>query len=775
MKFTKIIFLTSLFSIALSQHGHARQVDSHSQSTEGVLAHSSPKQIPQIKEKNLGIEAKVDALLKKMSVMEKCGQLQQFAGPGEGTIDPSYPELAAKGMIGSTLNVRGAENTNKLQKIAIEKSPNHIPILFAYDTIHGQKTIFPVPLGEASSWDAKLAEKTAHAAAKEASAMGLKWTFAPMVDIARDPRWGRVVEGAGEDPYLGSVLAKARVKGFQGDDISDKDRVMATAKHFVAYGAAVGGRDYGEVEMSSSTLNDIYLPPFRAAAEQNVGSMMCSFNTLNGVPCSGNEEMIKGVLKNDWKYPGLVVSDYESVAEMVEHGYAKDPKNAAQLALNAGVDMEMKSQTYCENIQALLNDGSIKIETLNEAARRVLRKKFELGLFDNPFVDPEREKFELETPAAKELARTAAARSIVLLKNNSPTDGGKPLLPLNPNSGQSIAVIGPLADDHQSPLGSWLGDGKENSAVSALDGIKSKLNGSESKILYVKGVNTVESTDPKVKNLDEIKKAVDAAKKSDRVVMVLGESDKMTGESTSRSDLSLPGRQRELLEEVLKVNKNVVLVLMNGRPLAIPNEVEKTPAVVEAWLGGSQAGNGLADVLFGDVNPSGKLPITFPRSVGQIPIYYNHPSGGRPNDPNNSYTSRYIDDTVDPLFPFGSGLSYSKFELSDFKIDKSNVGKGESVKAQVKVKNLSNIKGDEVVQFYIRDHVASITQPVKALKGFERVTLDGGQSQLIKFEIPYEELGFHDRHGNYIVEPGSFSMFAGQDSASGLESTFEIK
>ncbi len=703
------------------------------------------------------IEAKITSLISQMTLEEKLGQLQQLDGPSEGNFRPEHPDMVRKGKLGSTLNVRGAKVTNELQHIAMTESRLKIPLLFAYDVIHGYRTIFPVPLAEASSWNPELAELSSRIAALEASAAGVKWTFAPMVDIARDARWGRIIEGSGEDPFLGSAFAKARVNGFQGKDLSAPDRIMACAKHWVGYGAAEGGRDYNTTEISENTLREIYFPPFKAAVDAGIGSFMTAFNDLNGVPSSANPFTLTDILKSEWKFDGFVVSDYESVKELIPHGLAANGAEAAQYSLTAGLDMEMVSTLFMQNVPLLIEQKRIATTVLDEAVRRVLRMKFRLGLFGRPYTDESRESSTLGRRAFRRAARRIASQSIVLLKN------AESLLPLKKTL-KSIAVIGPLADDSQAPLGSWFADAEKNSAVTALAGIQNKLP--HTTINFVKGCDVIGGS------TEMIPAAVTAARKSEVAILFLGESAEMSGEAASRSDLELPGHQLELLKSVASTGTPVVVVLMNGRPLLINWAAENVPAIVEAWFGGSEAGNAIADVLFGDVNPAGKLPVTFPRSVGQIPIYYNHKNTGRPDDPNNKYTSKYLDLASTPLFPFGYGLSYTKFSLSDLRIDKKELHPGEKIKILAKLSNLGAVGGTEVVQLYLRDLAASVTRPVKELKGFRRVTVEPGKTKQVEFYLAYEELGFFDRHMRFGVEPGAFTVSVGTDSASGLEETF---
>lgn len=707
------------------------------------------------------IESKVNALLARMTLAEKLGQLQQLDGEANGQYRPEHLEMIRKGLLGSTLNVRGAKRTNELQRIAVNESRLKIPFLFAFDVIHGYRTLFPVPLGEAASWDPRLAERAASIAAKEASAVGLKWTFAPMVDIARDPRWGRIIEGSGEDTFLGAAMARARVRGFQGKDFSQPERIMACAKHWVAYGAAEAGRDYNSTDMSERTLREIYFPPFKAAVDEGVGTFMTSFNDISGVPATANPFTLKQVLRSEWKFDGFVVSDYTAVMELMPHGLASTEADAAQYALNAGTDMEMVSRFYNQHGAQLLREGKISQATLDESVRRILRIKYRLGLFDHPYVDEAREAKELLTPEHRQAAREAAARSCVLLKNERET------LPLSKNI-KSIALVGPLADERRSLNGSWAGDGRVEDAVTLLEGIKEKV-GASTKVTYAKGCDI--SGD----KTDDIKEAVSVASKADFVIVAVGEDADMSGEASSRSDINLPGKQMELVRAIHATGKPYVVVLMNGRPLTINWLAENSPAILETWYGGTMAGPAISDVLFGDVNPGGKLPITFPRSVGQIPIYYNHKNTGRPFDASNKYTSKYLDIANTPLYPFGYGLSYTTFELRDLRLNKTTIKPGGSVEASVEVENTGRRAGDEVLQLYVQDVVSSVTRPVRELKGFERVTLRPGEKRRVTFTLTPEHLGFYNREMRFIVEPGEFKVWASTSSAGGLESKFIVE
>ncbi|TRX21578.1 beta-glucosidase BglX [Flavobacterium franklandianum] len=730
-------------------------------------------------------EERIDLLLKQMTLEEKVGQMNQYNGfwevtgpaPKGGNAELKYKHLR-DGWVGSMLSVRGVKQVRAVQKIAVEETRLGIPLIIGFDVIHGYKTLSPIPLAEAASWDLEAIKKSAQIAADEASASGINWTFAPMVDIFRDARWGRVMEGAGEDPFLGSKIATARVKGFQGDtkaDLSKVNTIAACAKHFAAYGFAEAGRDYNTVDMSNSTLFNIVLPPFEAAKEAGIRTFMNSFNILNGVPATASSFLQRDILKGKWKFDGFVVTDWGSIKEMVTHGYAKDGKEAAEKAVKAGSDMDMESYNYVSDLVQLVKDGKVNESLIDDAARRILRVKFELGLFDDPYkyCDEAREKAVIGSKANNDGVLDMAKKSIVLLKND------KNLLPLK-KSGQKIALIGALANDKNSPLGSWRLAADDNSAVSVLEAMQQYK---ENKLTYEKGADlTIE----KATFLNELvfnttdRSGFDAAKKvaanADIVVMVLGENGFQTGEARSTTNLDLPGLQQELLEEIYKVNPNIVLVLNNGRPLALPWAAKNIPAIVEAWQLGTQAGNAVAQVLYGDYNPSGKLPMSFPRNVGQCPIYYNNYSTGRPNmTDNNVFWSHYTDVEKTPQFPFGFGLSYTTFEYKNLKINKTAFAKGEPVKVSVEVTNSGNYDGKEVVQLYIHDEFGSLARPVKELKGFELIELKKGETKTVTLTLTEKELGFYDNDGNYLVEPGTFKIMVGGSSDKGLESGFELK
>ena len=730
-------------------------------------------------------EERIDLLMKQMTLEEKVGQMNQYNGfwevtgpaPKGGNAELKYKHLR-DGWVGSMLSVRGVKQVRAVQKIAVEETRLGIPLIIGFDVIHGYKTLSPIPLAEAASWDMDAIKKSAQIAADEASASGINWTFAPMVDIYRDARWGRVMEGAGEDPFLGSKIAAARVKGFQGDtkaDLLKVNTIAACAKHFAAYGFAEAGRDYNTVDMSNSTLYNIVLPPFQAASEAGIRTFMNSFNILNGIPATGSSFLQRDILKGKWRFDGFVVTDWGSIKEMVTHGYSKDGKEASEKAIKAGSDMDMESYNYVNDLVKLVKDGKVNEALVDDAVRRILRVKFELGLFDEPYkyCDEAREKATIGNKAYNDGVLDMAKKSIVLLKND------KNLLPLK-KSGQKIALIGALANDKNSPLGSWRLAAEDNSAVSVLEGMQQYK---DNKLTYEKGADlTIE----KATFLNELvyntadKSGFDAAKKvaanADVVVLVLGENGYNSGEARSRTNLDLPGLQQELLEEIYKVNPNIVLVLNNGRPLALPWAAKNIPAIVEAWQLGTQTGNAVAQVLYGDYNPSGKLPMSFPRNVGQCPIYYNNYSTGRPNmTDNNVFWSHYSDVEKTPQFPFGFGLSYTTFDYKNLKINKTAFAKGEAVKVSVEVTNSGNFDGKEVVQLYIHDVAASLARPVKELKGFELIELKKGETKTVTLTLTDKELGFYNNDGNYLVEPGTFKIMVGGSSDKGLESSFELK
>ena len=732
------------------------------------------------------VDLKVKNLLSQMTLEEKIGQMNQYNGfydatgpaPDGGDQKKKY-ENVKNGLVGSMLNVRGVDEVRAFQKLAVEESRLGIPIIFGFDVIHGYKTIFPIPLAESASWDLNIIEKSARMSAKEASAAGLNWTFAPMVDITRDARWGRVMEGAGEDPYLGSLIAAARVKGFQGTDLSSYETIASTAKHFAAYGFSESGRDYNTVDIGINTLHNIVLPPFKATVDAGVKTFMNSFNDLNGIPATADKYLQREILKGDWNFDGFVVSDWGSLREMIDHGFARDRKHAGELALNGGSDMDMESYIYLDHIKELLNEGKVKISQIDDAVSRILRVKYELGLFDDPYkyLDSEREKNVTGSKEILDATLEVANHSIVLLKN----EGN--ILPLKKN-GQKIAIIGPLADDKNSPLGNWRTAAENNSAVSVLEAmIEYKGN----KISHAKGVKLVNKIpdgfheEVSINETDKtgIQNAKRIARDADIVVMVLGEYGFQSGEGRSRTNLDLPGFQQELLEEVFKVNKNIVMVLMNGRPLVLNWHDENLPAIVEAWHLGSLSGTAIANVLYGDFNPSGKLPMSFPRSVGQLPLYYNYKSTGRPGadgeDAGSVFWSHYQDELNSPLYPFGFGLSYTTFSISDISLSSNEFSNGETISASVSVSNTGKVKGREVVQLYIQDKYATATRPVKELKGFEIIDLGPGESKTVEFIINEKLLEFYNGSNEWTTEKGEFNIFIGNSSQTKNSTSFNFR
>ena len=728
------------------------------------------------------IDQKVETLLSKMTLEEKIGQMNQYNGfwdftgpaPKGGHAEKKYEDLK-NGLVGSMLNVRGVKDVTAVQKVAVEQSRLGIPLIIGFDVIHGYKTISPIPIAEAASWDLDAIKKSAEMAALESSAAGINWTFAPMVDISRDARWGRVMEGAGEDPYLGSKIAEARVNGFQGNNLSLNSTIAACAKHFAAYGFAEAGRDYNTVDIGTSTLYNMVFPPFIAAKNAGVKTFMNSFNELNGIPATGNKYLQRDILKEEWAYDGFIVSDWGSITEMIAHGHAKDGEHAAELALNAGSDMDMESYLYVKHLENLVGNDKVNLNSIDDATRRILKVKFELGLFDDPYkyCDLQREKEITGSEEINNAALDIAKKSIVLLKNNNN------LLPLK-KEGQKIALIGALASDKTSPLGSWRIAADDNTAISVLEGLNQYPGNT---VTFAKGADltygkTEFVTELKINTTDksEFKKAKEVAINADVVVMVLGEHGFQSGEGRSRTSLDLPGVQQELLEEIFSVNSNIVLVLNNGRPLAINWADENIPAILEAWQLGTQSGHAIAQVLYGDYNPSGKLPMTFPRNVGQVPLYYNYKNTGRPNlpGPDSVFWSHYNDEENTPLYPFGYGLSYSTFNYSNLRIT-NNFEKNSKIEITIDVKNTGAIEGKEVVQLYIRDKYASITRPVKELKGFELLNLKAGETKVAKFELTEKELGFYDNQGKWILEKGEFEVYVGTNSQTQNKKSFELK
>lgn len=717
-------------------------------------------------DKNQLIEKKVDSLLSLMTLDEKIGQMVLYTSNWErtGPVMPSnYMEDIKSGRCGNIFNAYTVAYTRKLQESAVKGSRLGIPLLFGYDIIHGFKTIFPIPLGEASSWDLELIKNSARVAAVEGSASGVNWTFAPMVDIARDPRWGRISEGAGEDPYLGSRIAAARVAGFQGESLSLPNSLLACAKHFAAYGAPLAGRDYNLVDMSERMFREVYLPPYKAAIDEGAMSIMSSFNELNGIPATGNHFLLTDVLRKEWNFKGLVVTDYTSMNEMVQHGIVSNDQEAAELSLDAGVDMDMQGSEYYNFLKKLVKNGKVSISQINESVRRILKVKFLLGLFDDPYRDcnEKREKDLVYSKVYWDIAYDVAGKSMILLKNEGS------VLPLKKS--QKLAVIGPLADSKRDLLGSWIAAGEWDSISTVLNALREK-QGKEN-VLYAKGCDFTGTDKSGFPN------ALRAAHSSDAIVMVVGEPSAWCGEAASRTSISIPDIQKELIREIAQLKKPLVLVLMNGRPLALEEESSLAGAILEAWFPGTMGAKAIADILFGDINPSGKLPVTFPRNLGQVPIYYSEKNTGRPYDPKGSeqkYRSRYIDCSNDPLYPFGFGLSYTKFNYSDLVLDKTELKRGDKLKISLRVNNSGNYDGQEVVQFYIRDLVGSVTRPLMELKGFTKIFLKKGETKTVTFEIGESDLSFYRKDMTFGTEPGDFKIFVGGNSRDVLEASFRL-
>lgn len=718
------------------------------------------------------INFRVDSLLKQMTLDEKVGQLNQYnddgIATGPVTVDGDKENQIRRGEVGSMLNVFTVARMRQFQDIAMQ-SRLKIPLIFGQDVIHGYKTTFPIPLGEAASWDMEAIKLSARIAATEASAGGVHWTFAPMVDISRDPRWGRVMEGAGEDPYLGSAIAKARVKGFQGDEIGATNSVLACAKHFAAYGAAVGGRDYNSVDMSERMLWEVYLPPFKATVDAGVATFMNSFNDLNGIPATGNSYLQRDILKGKWNFQGFIVSDWGSIGEMINHGYVKDGRGAAKAAITAGSDMDMESRCYKNNLAQLVKGGEVDIALVDDAVKRILRKKFELGLFDDPyrFLDADREKKEMNNPEHTKAAREVAAKCIVLMKNDNN------LLPLSKDI-KTIAFIGPLVKEHKQNLGFWSIEldnvDYEKFVVSQWEGLQNKI-GKNTKLLYAQGCK-IEGEDR-----SGFAEAIETAKKADVVIMSIGEKRDMSGEAKSRSNINIPGVQEDLVKAIHATGKPVVVLVNAGRPLVFNWIADNIPAILYTWWLGSEAGNAIADVLVGDVNPSAKIPMTFPREVGQIPIYYSYLKTGRPAecDTCNFYRTAYIDLPISPKFAFGHGLSYTTFEYRDLKLSQSKINRSEKIEVSFNISNTGKYDGEEVIQLYLRDKVGSIVRPVKELKDFQKVMVKVGETKQIKFIIDNEKLCFYNKDLDYKSEAGEFDLMIGSSSDDiRLHSSFEL-
>ena len=732
------------------------------------------------------IEQKVDSVLKLMTLQEKIGQMVQYAaggdltGPSSSRSNKTKAEKIKKGLVGSVLNVVSVEEVREAQELAMQ-SRLKIPLIFAYDVIHGLKTIFPIPLAETASWDLELIKKSASISAKEAAAVGLNWTFAPMIDVSRDARWGRVMESGGEDPYLNAVVGVARINGFQGDDLSDTNTIAACAKHFAGYGFAEAGREYNTITVGEFELHNSILPPFKAAAKAGVATFMNAFNDIDGIPATGHKILQRDILKGDWSWNGFVVSDWGSIGEMEIHGFAANKKHAAEIALKAGSDMDMESYSYEGYLEELVSENKSYLNYINDAVKRILRLKFQLGLFDDPFkyIDKEREKNNIYTKEHLTVAREAAKKSIVLLKNDNN------LLPVS-KSVKSIAVIGPFADDKDNPIGNWRGKGGYNSAVSLLEGVKAKVS-KNTKVYYEKGIDlTIPTVKPgqnqfmiplkiNTENKTGIDKAVAIAKKVEIVFLVIGEDAYQSGEGRSATNIGFAGLQKELLQAVYKANKNIVLVLANGRPMDISEANKILSSILVTWHLGSESGDAIADVLFGDYNPSGKLPVSFPRNVGQEPFYYNQKNTGRPYNDRDVTYSGYTDSKKTPLYPFGYGLSYTTFSYNNLKVDKETITADGTIILYVDVKNTGKVVGEEVVQLYIRDLVASVIRPVKELKGFQKIKLKAGETKTVHFTIDKEVLQFYTINRKWEVEPGEFLLFVGGNSSTEMKQKIVVQ
>jgi beta-glucosidase len=731
------------------------------------------------------MNAFISSLMQKMTISEEIGQLNLVTSDMDQTgpfVRDNYKQDIRNGNIGGIFNAYTPAFVRQLQDMAVKETRLHIPLIFGYDVIHGHKTIFPIPLGLSCTWDTDLIRQSAHIAAVEAGADGLNWTFSPMVDISRDPRWGRISEGAGEDPFYGAQVAKAMVEGYQGNGLGKVGTIMACVKHFALYGAVEAGRDYNTVDMSRLRMYSTYFPPYKAAVAAGAGSVMSSFNEVDGIPATGNRWLMTDILRKEWGFKGFVVTDYNAINEMVAHGMG-DTAAMGALALKAGIDMDMMSSNFVEHLSALLKQGKVTLEEINTACRRVLEAKYKLGLFEDPYryISEERAAREIMSPDKLEAARNIARQSLVLLKNAGS------VLPLR--TGSTLALIGPLADDHRDMIGSWSAAGDWKKSVSVLEGIR-QAAGQGTKILYAKGADLVDDSSmlqllnangaeihPDSRTPEQmVDEAVSVARQADVVIAVLGESEGMTGEASSRTDIGLLPNQELLLKALVATGKPVVLVLMNGHPLTLPWENEHAGAILESWFPGTEAGHAIADVLFGAYNPSGKLTVTFPRNVGQIPIYYNHKNTGRPFDGNNltKYASRYIDAPNDPLYPFGYGLSYTHFTYSQLRLDKETYRAGEPIRVTVTLTNDGACDGTEIVQLYIRDMTGAVTRPVKELKGFRKVVLKKGQQQTVSFALGLDDLKYFDDNLHWICEPGNFRVMAGGNSRDVLETGFTL-
>ncbi len=722
------------------------------------------------------VEDKINALLAEMTLAEKIGQMSQFNGFGP-KIPDDFKNKLRKGLVGSVLNEVNPETVNEMQRIAVEESRLQIPLIIGRDVIHGFKTILPIPLGQAATWNPDLIEQGARMAATEAASVGINWTFAPMIDITRDPRWGRIAESLGEDPWLNSRLAEAMIHGFQGNDLKQKGTIAACAKHFAGYGAAEGGRDYNTASIPENELRDVYLPPFKAAVDAGVATFMSAFNEVNGVPASGNKFLLDQILRREWGFDGFVVSDWASVEQLAEHGFAEDKKESAELAIRAGVDMEMASTTYADYCAPLVAEGKLSETDLDEAVRRILRIKFQLGLFENPYTNQD-DFPEILNENHRALAKKAAVQSVVLLQNNDQR------LPLSKANLKNVAVIGPLADAPHEQLGTWIPDGEARHAVTPLTAIRNYLN-PQVNVHFAHGLDYSRS-----KSTTGFGKALEAAQRSDVILLFLGEESILSGEAHCRADISLPGAQEALVSALHETGKPIVAVIMAGRPLTIRPILPQIDALLYAWHPGTMGGPALSDLIFGIENPSGKLPVTFPTTVGQIPIYYAHKNTGKPPTKKSwvkmedipvgttyiadAFTAHYLDEGFEPLFPFGFGLSYTSFKYADIRIPRQEIEPGEIPEITVNVSNTGKYAGEEVVQLYIRDLVGDRTRPVRELKGFKRIALEPGQTRKVHFKLNTDALAFHNRKMQKVTEPGQFRVWIGGDSKAELSASFTI-
>lgn len=734
-----------------------------------IIAISCSRPSPEVTENKWfsdpSIISKTDSLMSLMTIEEKIGQLTLFTSDFDVTgpiMRDNYMDDIKSGRVGAIFNAYGAEYTRKMQEIAVKETRLGIPLLFGYDVIHGFKTIFPIPLGESATWDLEYIRKAAEISAIEATAEGLHWTFAPMIDIARDPRWGRVAEGAGEDTYLTSQIAIAKIKSFQGENLAETNTLLSCAKHFAAYGMPQAGRDYHTTDMSEITLRNVYLPPFKASVDAGAATFMSGFNDVFSIPSTGSKFLLTDILRDEWNFNGFVVTDYTSINEMVPHGFARDEKNAAELALNAGVDMDMQGATFYNYLAELVKENRVSATSIDQAVKRIINLKFELGLFEDPYrySDINREKSMVMTPGHLEFARDYARRSFVLLKND------KNALPINKNI-KKIAVIGPLADDQKELIGSWSAAGDYKLAVTLLDGIRNKLEGNATEIMYAMGCQIDGNS------TTGFQEALRIAKSADAIILAIGEAAWMSGEAASRADIGLPGVQEDLALKLAEIGKPLIVVLMNGRPLTIEKIDSSATAILETWFAGTTAGDAIADVLFGDYNPSGKLTVTFPRVTGQIPIFYNAYNTGRP-ETENKYTSKYLDVPNTPLYPFGYGLSYTTFAYSDLSLNTYKISIKDTLQASVVVTNTGKLAGEEVVQLYTRDLVGSIIRPVKELKGFKKINLEPGESEIVLFSITSDDLAFYNSNNEFMAEPGLFHIFIGPNSEDLKQAKFEL-